>query len=213
MVLAMVLIAAVAVPVVWLIRQGSEFAREQLALEQRMSDLSALKEKEPARTISLDQKEEDTQAELCSIEIRCDTILNHMDQLKKEKVSLVPEDGVILPVCVAEFKEGETVMDVLKRACDQTEIPLEYSWTPLYDSYYIEGIQNLYEFDCGNESGWTYKVNGEFPNYGCSSYELKSGDEIVWQYTCEGYGADVGASIAYKNSGKLYDIAICRTMY
>ena len=38
-----------------------------------------------------------------------------------------------------------------------------------------------------------YKVNGWFPNYGCSSYYLRDGDVIVWCYTCEGLGTDVGA--------------------
>ena len=70
---------------------------------------------------------------------------------------------------------------------------LEYSWTPMYDSYYIQGINNLYEFDCGAQSGWMYKVNGWFPNYGCSKYTLEDGDDIVWCFTCNGLGADVGA--------------------
>ena len=38
-----------------------------------------------------------------------------------------------------------------------------------------------------------YKVNGWFPNYGCSSYKLEDGDTIVWCYTCKGLGTDVGA--------------------
>ena len=63
---------------------------------------------------------------------------------------------------------------------------LEYSYTPMYGSYYVEGINHLYEFDCGSQSGWMYKVNGWFPNYGCSSYKLKDGDAIVWSYTCTG---------------------------
>ena len=63
----------------------------------------------------------------------------------------------------------------------------------MYDSYYIEGINHLYEFDCGEQSGWMYKVNEWFPNYGCSSYELSDGDVIVWCYTCKGLGTDVGA--------------------
>ena len=71
-------------------------------------------------------------------------------------------------------------------------IQIEYSWTPMYDSYYIEGINHLYEFDCGEQSGWMYKVNEWFPNYGCSSYEVGDGDVIVWCYTCMGLGADVG---------------------
>ena len=36
-----------------------------------------------------------------------------------------------------------------------------------------------------------YKVNGWFPNYGCSSYYLKDGDVIEWVYTCD-LGKDVG---------------------
>ena len=43
-------------------------------------------------------------------------------------------------------------------------------YTPLYKSYYVEGINQLYEFDCGKNSGWMYSVNGEYPNYGASSY-------------------------------------------
>lgn len=130
----------------------------------------------------------------CTITIQCDTILENMNQLKPEKTGYVPSDGVILTTSKVEFTEGETVFDVLKRACQRTDIPLEYSFTPLYNSYYIEGINHLYEFDCGDESGWMYKVNGWFPNYGCSSYELCDGDNIVWCYTCNGLGNDVGAS-------------------
>lgn len=129
----------------------------------------------------------------CTITIRCDTILNNMDNLDPAKAPYVPDDGVILREVTVEFEEGETVFDVLNRACKQYNIPIEYSWTPMYDSYYIEGINNLYEFDCGSESGWMYKVNGWFPNYGCSSYYLTGGEKIVWCYTCNGLGEDVGA--------------------
>lgn len=129
---------------------------------------------------------------VCTISIVCDTILDNMDQLDAGKEAYVPANGTILSTSSVEFEDGETVFDVLKRVCDYAGIQLEYSWTPLYNSYYIEGINNLYEFNCGNESGWMYKVNGWFPNYGCSSYTLKDGDNIVWCYTCNGLGADVG---------------------
>ena len=91
-----------------------------------------------------------------------------------------------------EITAGETVFDVLKRACSAYGIQLEYSWSPMYNTYYVEGINNLYEFDCGSESGWMYKVDGWFPNYGCSAYTLSGGESIVWCYTCNGLGADVG---------------------
>ena len=129
----------------------------------------------------------------CTIEIRCDTILNNMQDLRPGLDVYVPDSGTILPTTTVTFAEGETVFDVLKRICDERSIQIEYSYTPMYGSYYIEGINHLYEFDCGQQSGWMYKVNGWFPNYGCSSYKLEAGDTIVWAYTCKGLGTDVGA--------------------
>ena len=129
---------------------------------------------------------------LCTITIRCDTVLNNLDSLVEAKAPYVPADGEILPVTTVEFFEEETVFEVLNRVCEAADLQIEYSWTPLYNSYYIEGINHLYEFDCGPESGWMYKVNGWFPNYGCSAYELQGGEEIVWCYTCVGLGEDVG---------------------
>lgn len=131
----------------------------------------------------------------CTIEIRCDTILDNMGDLTAGKEGYVPKDGAILKRTTVGFNEGETVYDVLKRVCSARGIHLEASWSPAYGSSYIEGIGHLYEFDCGPQSGWTYKVNGWFPNYGCSAYELEDGDAISWLYTCQGLGADVGGSL------------------
>ena len=129
----------------------------------------------------------------CTITIRCDTVLFNKGKLSEAKMPYIPDDGVILDEVTVAFTPGQTVFDVLQRVCEKGDIPLEYSWTPIYDSYYVEGIHHLYEFDCGPESGWMYKVNGAYPNYGCSSYTLQGGEEIVWCYTCEGLGMDVGA--------------------
>lgn len=132
---------------------------------------------------------------VCSIEIRCDTVLNHLETLDEAKAPYVPESGVVLAKTEVSFTEGETAFDVLQRVCTEASIQLEYSWTPVYDSYYIEGINHLYEFDCGGQSGWMYKVNEVFPNYGCSGHTVQPGDEIVWCYTCDGLGTDVGAKM------------------
>ena len=137
----------------------------------------------------------DIPAQTCTIEVRCDTILDNMGDLAPGKSSCVPGNGVILAASTVRFAQGDTVLDVLKAASSATGLQLEYSYTPGYGSYYVEGINNLYEFDCGNESGWMYKVNGWFPNYGCSAYPLKDGDVIVWCYTCNGLGADVGGGM------------------
>ena len=60
---------------------------------------------------------------------------------------------------------------------------MEASWTPIYNSAYVEGIHNLYEFDCGELSGWKYSVNGVVPGVGCSQYRLNDGDRIEWSYS------------------------------
>ncbi len=131
----------------------------------------------------------------CTFSISCATILDNMDWLVKEKEELVPEDGWILEPTVVTFYEGESVFNVLLRVCKQQSIHMEYSNTPMYNSAYIEGIHNLYEFDCGEGSGWMYKVNDWFPNYGCSRYQLQNGDIIEWVFTCN-YGEDVGGKNA-----------------
>ena len=130
----------------------------------------------------------------CTFSISCATLLNNMDTLEAcapEKVSLVPSDGTILSTTTVTFTEGESVFDVLQRICRDNGIHMESSWTPMYNSAYVEGINNLYEFDGGKLSGWMYKVNGWFPNYGCSRYQLQDGDTVCWVYTCD-LGKDVG---------------------
>ena len=106
-------------------------------------------------------------------------------------MDIVPADGWILQPMTVTFNEGESVFDVLQRVCREQKIHMEFMDTPMYNSAYIEGIANLYEFDCGPLSGWMYKVNEWFPNYGCSRYALQNGDTVNWVYTCD-LGADVG---------------------
>ncbi|KNZ41159.1 DUF4430 domain-containing protein [Acetobacterium bakii] len=127
----------------------------------------------------------------CTLSINCATLLNHMDVLPAGKAGFVPANGWILYSTQVPFTEGETVHDVLQRVCRENGIHMESSFTPAYNSAYVEGINQLYEFDGGELSGWMYNVNGWFPNYGCSQYTLKNGDAINWVYTCD-LGKDVG---------------------
>lgn len=129
----------------------------------------------------------------CTISIECSSILNKWDDLKSTKAEFVPSDGWILYPSEVSFTPGDTAFDVLKNACNQAGIQMSSRYTPLYGSYYIEGINQLYEFDCGANSGWMFSVNGWFPNYGCSEYTVEDGDKIEWKYTCD-LGSDVGNS-------------------
>ena len=132
----------------------------------------------------------------CTISINCSTILNNMDNLTAGKEEFVPSDGWILKSTKVSFSDGESVHDVLQRVCKDKGIHMESSFTPAYNSAYVEGINQLYEFDCGELSGWMYNVNGWFPNYGCSKYVLSDGDVISWVYTCD-LGKDVGDNSMY----------------
>ena len=134
----------------------------------------------------------------CTISISCSAILNNMDLCDPAKADLVPADGWILQPITVTFYEGESVFNVLQRVCKQQKIHMEFENTPIYNSAYIEGIHNLYEFDVGELSGWMYKVNEWFPNYGCSRYALKDGDVICWVYTCD-LGNDVGGGYSTGN--------------
>lgn len=145
------------------------------------------------------QSEETQQAQSqCTVTISCGTILENLDKLDENKRELVPSDGLILAETEADFNEGDTAFDLLQEVCRASEIHLEAAVTPLYGSAYIEGIGNIYEFDCGSLSGWMYSVNGEFPNYSCSEYTLSEGDVVEFVYTCD-LGGDVGGDYYSQN--------------
>ena len=138
-------------------------------------------------------------AHTCTFSVSCASALAQKEQLSEEAAAVIPADGVILQTVTVTFNEGESVFDVLARVCRENRIHMEYTNTPVYNSAYIEGIGNLYEFDCGAGSGWMYRVNGWFPNYGCSRYALSDGDRIEWLYTCN-LGRDIGGDYSQQKS-------------
>ncbi len=127
----------------------------------------------------------------CTLYIECSTIFDNMDDFNTDKEDVLPANGVIYARQTVTFYKGESVFDVLQRECQKKRIHMEFSWTPIYNSHYIEGIHNLYEFDCGELSGWMYCVNDWYPNYGVSRYALQPGDVIEFHYTCD-LGRDLG---------------------
>ncbi len=131
-----------------------------------------------------------------TITIRVDSILKNWDLLDNSLQSekYVPKNGAILKTTKYELlSDKETVWDVLQRATKEHKIQIEYQGANenIYNSVYVEGINHLYEFSAGPLSGWMYKVNGVYPNYGCSQYKLADGDVIEWQYTVD-LGRDLG---------------------
>ncbi|MCR4780882.1 MAG: DUF4430 domain-containing protein [Ruminiclostridium sp.] len=109
-----------------------------------------------------------------TLSIRCDTIVGRYDS------PYVPADGIILDTTEFGISEGETVYDILTRAARKYNIQLQAG-----ANGYISGIGYLYEFDCGDLSGWIYHVNGDTPFMMCSEYKLSDGDRVEWLYTCD----------------------------
>ena len=186
---------------------GSEAKKEAEKQEEELSRLTdEEKEKIDPSDVKVDNSEDFTASNggnaalrpkepkpvTVTLEIRCDTLSSDMSKLENPAIEdYIPADGTILERSTYKGTTDNTVFDALNTLCRNNDIQLEFSYTPIYESYYIEGINYLYEFDGGNLSGWMYKVNGWFPNYGCSSYYLSDGDVIEWVYTCD-LGKDVG---------------------
>ncbi len=131
--------------------------------------------------------EEVVEENMVSLTVDCTDVLDNMDSLKAEKHGIIPQNGIIYANSKVDIKEGDSAFDVLKRALTSSGVHLEFSLTPVYNSAYIEGIGNLYEFDCGERSGWKYSVNGEFPRVGCSDFKVNPSDKIVFIYKVAGY--------------------------
>jgi hypothetical protein len=74
-----------------------------------------------------------------------------------------------------DLPEDSTVYDALRA--------LGYSLSG--SSAYVSAIGGLAEKQCGNSSGWTYAVNGEFPGKACGRYKLAGGESISWIYSTE----------------------------
>lgn len=150
---------------------------------------------DPEGASSSQEAEPEEASTACRISIVCSTVLDHLDWLAEGKADILPAGGVFLPATDVEPEEGETAFSLLQRVTRERGIPMEASFTPGTGSAYVEGIGNLYEFDCGQRSGWLYLVNGVSPGYSASEYTLKPGDRVEWVYTCD-MGQDVGASAA-----------------
>ena len=126
-----------------------------------------------------------------TIAISCKTAINN-GLNEKPGFSHLPSNGIILQNMKVEFNEGDTVFDILVKVTRKKGIHMEYRGSG--SNTYIEGINNLYEFDGGSNSGWMYSVNGVYPNYGVGAYKVKSSDVIKFNYTCN-LGADLGARV------------------
>lgn len=88
--------------------------------------------------------------------------------------------GTLFPLKEVEVRDGDTVIDVTKRALGDRVHPRGSGATT-----YVEGFDNLYEFDHGALSGWLVKVDGVFITSSSGSYPAKKGQKIEWIYATD----------------------------
>ena len=133
----------------------------------------------------VDSKKEkkDTIIGKCTISVDCKTILDNKDTLDLELRDAVPKDGVILKKTKVDLHKGDTAYSVLYKTMKDKNISMENSDTA--GSKYVKGIDNFYEFSCGQQSGWLYQVNGKTPNKSSGDYKLKNNDVVAWRFTCK----------------------------
>lgn len=100
--------------------------------------------------------------------------------LKTVKVTIIgPKDkGTLLSGKSVKITAGDTVLNVLLKAAGSNNV--DYSGSGA--SAYVRGIDNIYEFDYGQTSGWTYTKNGVMIQKSCGSVNVNAGDNIEWIY-------------------------------
>lgn len=119
--------------------------------------------------------------------------------------------GVCVEPTAVPFYEGESGIDIVKRAAEVTVQESEYgdyitafkdedngaaipgeikAVCPDIAGRNAEGM--LSALDYTPESGWSYFLNGEYAQVGISDYVPADGDVLEYRFTVYGYGSDLG---------------------
>lgn len=93
-----------------------------------------------------------------------------------------PKDsGTILAASKVGFKDGDTIFDIILQTAKKQGFVVESRGSGA--TAYIEGINNIYEFDYGAKSGWVFKQNGVSLTKSIGVIKVKDGDRIECYYT------------------------------
>lgn len=92
-----------------------------------------------------------------------------------------------------DIQDGDSVLSALIAITKNKKIQMDYRGGQGATAY-VEGIDNVYEFDRGQGSGWMYRVNGIFPDRGAGVVPLQDGDRVEWLYTTN-LGVDLNANL------------------
>jgi hypothetical protein len=176
---------------------SSETKKEQSStvtvVETKQEEAPSTKKTEKTETVANTDKKKIFQTTTTKDETQKDTKntsekitekpTNQADLKPTVSISIIgPKDfGVILSKTKVSLNEGDTVLDMLLKASKKKNILVEHSGSGAMA--YIEGIDNIYEFDYGPKSGWKFKLNGTTISKSSGIVKVKKDDVIEWVYS------------------------------
>ncbi|MRG85769.1 DUF4430 domain-containing protein [Salinibacillus xinjiangensis] len=156
--------------------------------EKQQSNSNKKKPKKDAKDISKDTKSPDEQDE-SSEEDKKES--DEEEQTQEETKSQTQQvtisietgavKGTILSPTKVKINDGDTVLDVTQRIVKEKSIQISVRGSDA--TAYVEGIDNLYEFDEGPLSGWTVQVDGKSIDKSAGVFSIKPNQTITWRYT------------------------------
>jgi len=96
-------------------------------------------------------------------------------------LSIVGPNEASLSATKIKINDGDTIFSVLNHAKNDKIIIMDSTGSG--STAYIQGINNVYEFDYGPKSGWMFKLNNESITKSVGVIKVKAGDHIEGYYT------------------------------
>lgn len=154
--------------------QTTTEAQSETVVDTSQSETVNSTEKETTTTNN--SKEENSTIE-CTITIDCTNIMNNLSDEQKENIS---RNGTILTNYSVTVKNGTTIADALKQACNEKGIEIETKANSI-DGVTISSINGIAENDFGKNSGWQFSKNSQKYRTDASS-TVSDGDHFVFSY-------------------------------
>lgn len=111
--------------------------------------------------------------------INCEEVLDNLDSdeyaIAKEKRSILPKEGIILEV-EGKCPEGDNVYNRTIENLNKKKIHFQGT------SGYFQAIANIFEKDCGPNSGWMIYINGKLAEKGAQDTIINPNDVIEIKY-------------------------------
>ena len=180
--------------------QQEQAAKSSEKQQSKSSDTGSTDAKQPASKPVVDQKKPSTTTQAPLKTPPAEKPVEQEQQPEPEPKSntitysiVISSTEIPLEATEMEITDGDTVLNALIAITKEKKVQMDYRGGQGATAY-VEGIDNVYEFDRGQGSGWMYRVNGIFPDRGAGVVPLYAGDIVEWIYTTN-LGVDIDANL------------------